>query len=103
MESPPDTDKPPRTDGMHDKTYRNNRRKRKPPFNFELDPDRRKQLREIADMRAISMGAVLRQLISTAYLMDVKKAPQCASGRTCFMPHMHPATDPGTATPETKL
>lgn len=76
--------------GMADKEYRTARRKKRPPFNFELDPDRRDQLRQVADSRGISMGATLRQLISTAYLMDIQDRPHCASGRDCFMPHLHP-------------
>lgn len=80
--------------GMANPTYRNNRRKNKKPFNFELDQTRRNQLHELANHRGISMGAALRQLISTAHLMDVSKQPTCASGRACFMPHLHPQAPP---------
>ena len=76
--------------GMADKQYRSARRKKRPPFNFELDPERREQLHQVAQLRGISKGATLRQLISTAFLMDVQSRPHCASGRDCFMPHLHP-------------
>lgn len=69
--------------------YRKQRRKNKHPFNFELDAQRREQLRQIADHRAISMGATLRQLVSTAYLMDLRQSPHCVDGRACYMPHLH--------------
>lgn len=84
-----------------DPAYRQNRRKTMTPFNFELDKPRRAQLREIADIRGISMGATLRQLISTAALMHLEDRPHCVSGRDCFMPHIHPQApkDPNTHRP----
>jgi len=88
---PPNGDSPPpKPRGMADKTYRNARRKRIHPFNFELDDARHEQLQAVADSRAISMGATLRQLISTAYAMTAQGHPMCVNGRDCFMPHMHP-------------
>lgn len=69
--------------------YRTERRKKKHPFNFELDANRRAQLRAIAESRGISMGATLRQLISTAHTMTVDRQPHCVDGRSCFMPHLH--------------
>jgi len=69
--------------------YRTNRRKAKHPFNFELDTTRRDQLRAVADLRGISMGATLRQLVSTAYLMACNNQPHCVDGRACYMPHLH--------------
>ena len=79
---------------MTDPEYRRIRRKTMVPFNFELDKPRRAQLRQIADIRGISMGATLRQLISTAALMHLEHRPHCVSGRDCFMPHIHPQDSP---------
>ena len=92
MEDNHDAAPNPQPRGMADKTYRNARRKRIHPFNFELDHARREQLQADADSRANSMGATLRQLISTAYIMTAKGHPMCVNGRECFMPHMHPPT-----------
>lgn len=83
-----------RTSGMANEDYRKERRKRNKPFNFEVDIDRREQLRQIAIHRGISMGATLRQLISTAFMMDIKHQPHCVSGRACFMPHLMPQQAP---------
>jgi len=94
IEPPPDIPPDPApskpTTGMQDPEYRKKRRKTKHPFNFEINDTRRLQLRKVADTRGISMGATLRQLIAAAYTMDVDHKPVCASGRACFMPHMHP-------------
>jgi len=74
--------------------YHRNRRRTRHPFNFELDDSRRAQLRAVAQSRAISMGATLRQLIYTAHMMQCQHKPHCVSGRECFMPHIHPISPP---------
>lgn len=76
--------------GMADPEYRRKRRAARKPFNFELDKTRREQLEQVAMARGISQAATLRQLITAAFAMDVKNDPMCASGRKCFMPHVHP-------------
>lgn len=76
--------------GMADPLYRKERRRRLHPFNFELNDEAKAKLKAVAHHRCISMGATLRQLITTAYLMDLKGLPSCATGRACFMPHLHP-------------
>lgn len=76
--------------GMSDPAYRARRRAKMRPYNFELDQERHNQLRDIAVDRGISMAATVRQLISAAYLMQIKHQPHCVTGRACFMPHMHP-------------
>jgi hypothetical protein len=83
-----------------DQAYRQNRRRTRHPFNFELDDSRRTQLRAIADSRGISMGATLRQLISTAHLMDCQNRPHCVNGRICLVPHLHPISQPQPPTQE---
>jgi hypothetical protein len=79
------------TKDMTDPEYRRKRRQHKHPFNFEVDDTRRNQLRQVAEHRGISMGAVLRQMITTAYAMEVQGRPHCVTGRECFMPHLHPS------------
>lgn len=94
MTTPDETTHVHKAPGMSDPEYRKKRRKVMVPFNFELDQPRRALLRQIADLRGISMGATLRQLISTAALMAVDNRPHCVSGRDCFMPHLHPIAQP---------
>lgn len=89
---------PPR--GMADPAYRSKRRAQQPPMNFELSNDLRAQLRQIAEHRNISMSAVLRQLIATAYRMDIRTEPHCVSGRTCLAPHLFPPPQPRDTEPK---
>ena len=77
------------TNPLQPAEYRANRRKTKHPFNFELDATRRAELRAVAHLRGISMGATLRQLVSTAHLMACNNQPHCVDGRACYMPHLH--------------
>lgn len=84
-----ETPQPPRK-GNADPEYRRNRRANLRPFNLELSPTQRQNLRSIATHRGISMAAVLRQQIKAAYTMDCAGRPLCASGRQCLVPHLHP-------------
>jgi len=58
-------------------------------FNVLLTVDHVAKLAELARVSGSSRGLVIRQLISRAFLMEIEKAPTCASGRPCLVPALH--------------
>lgn len=72
-------------------------------FNVLLTAEEAKALDECAERVGTSRGTVLRWALARAHRMTVQGIPCCASGQTCYVPHMHPAANlrPPDATGQT--
>lgn len=70
------------------------------PFNVHLTHDQVAMLTRLAEHKAISRAAVLRQLIQFCYNHTFKGVPTCATGAPCFVPQMHQLTHAVTSQSE---
>lgn len=64
--------------------------KGKHPFNVLLSPDENTALRQCAERLGVSRGLALRWALIRLHRMIVLGIPTCASGSSCYVPHMHP-------------
>ncbi len=58
-------------------------------FHVVLSTEDDVKLRELAHLHRTSQGAVIRQLISARFSMDIEQKPTCANMLQCLVPHMH--------------
>ena len=47
------------------------------------------KLQQLAKLRNLSMGAIVREMIKHTFYHTVERVPTCANGQSCFVPHMH--------------
>jgi hypothetical protein len=60
-------------------------------FNVLLTLEESQALDQCADRLGTSRGTSLRWALARMHRMIVLGIPTCASGQTCYVPHMHPA------------
>lgn len=59
------------------------------PFHILLNDDEYTMLNQMAVKSGMSAGAILRAAIRARHTMDVLQCATCASGQSCYVPHMH--------------
>jgi len=67
------------------------------PFNVLLSPKEHNQLLELAQLKDVSAGSIIRQNIRWRHMMVTQNEPVCANGQRCFVPQMH--TQPAPVAP----
>lgn len=64
------------------------------PVNTYFSPDDSIKLTHLAARMNRTRSSLIRELVLQAYFMIFESRPKCASGRDCFVPQMHPTSQP---------
>lgn len=80
-------------------------------FNVLLSSEEKAMLKALSTANGTSEGAELRAALRARHAHLISRAPTCANGQNCFMPHLHQPQpfyppmnnqgNPGNATPQT--